>query len=85
MIAMFCTWLPNAPPPPPACPLKGGAPHIICQAAHAWQATAIHEWMYLRYYTMWDAHYAVWSLETWQWQLERIPPWYSMFVLLPRS
>ena len=58
------------PPVPP----DQVAQHVMCRAVHAWQASAIHEWMDAGYFGLRDAHAAGWPLALWQWELEHLPP-----------
>ena len=66
----------------PAIRLEQGAHHVMCRAVHAWQASAIHEWMDTGYFGLHDGYAAGWLLASWQWELERLPPWHSVSVLL---
>ena len=42
---------------PPVHP-EQGAQHVMCRVVHAWQASAIHEWMDAVYFSLRDAHAA---------------------------
>ena len=54
----------------------------MCRIVHAWQASAIHEWMDAGYFSLRDTHAAGWPLAPWQWELERLPPWHGVSVPL---
>ena len=51
-----------------------GQGHVMCRAAFAWQATAIHAWMDEGYHSLREAHAAGWPLDPWQWNLQQHPP-----------
>ena len=53
--------------------LEHGTQHVMCRAVHAWQASAIHEWMDAGYFSLRDAHAFGWPLASWQWELKRPP------------
>ena len=59
-----------------------GTQHVMSRAVHAWQASAVHEWMDAGYFSLRDAHAAGWPLASWQWELERLPPWHGVSVPL---
>ena len=65
--------------------LEQGIKHTMCRVVHAWQTTAIHDWMGAGYCSLRDAHAAAgWPLAPWQWHLESLPLWHGVSVqLLP--